>query len=103
VQHRRELAQPLGRDAGDGVVELVRVPPYAGAVAGRLQGGGEGALGIVFLLGMVAFAVLLFVSPPGGSAPRFLVYLLPALLAGAALLTAGILLRRREVSRWSGF
>jgi hypothetical protein len=30
-------------------------------------------------------------------------YLLPGLVAGGALLTAGILLRRREVSEWGGF
>jgi hypothetical protein len=56
-------------------------------------------IGTVFLAGMVAFAVLIFAAPPGGSAP---VYLLPGLLAGGALLTAGILLRRPEVSRWAG-
>jgi hypothetical protein len=33
----------------------------------------------------------------------FLPYLLPVLASGAALLTAGVLLRRREISRWSGF
>jgi hypothetical protein len=60
-------------------------------------------LGMVFLLGMVAFAVLLFTAPPGGSALKSLVYLLPVLLAGIALLAAGILLRRREVSQWGGF
>jgi hypothetical protein len=60
-------------------------------------------LGIVFLLGMVVFTVLLFTAPPGGSALRALAYLLPSLLAGLALLTAGVLLRRREVSQWGGF
>jgi cation transport ATPase len=60
-------------------------------------------LGIVFLIGMVAFTVLLFIAPPGGSVVKSVAYLLPCLLAGVALLTAGILLRRREVSEWSGF
>jgi hypothetical protein len=59
-------------------------------------------IGTVFVGGMVAFAVLVFAAPPGGSAPEVLVYLLPGLLAGGALLTAGILLRRPEVSRWAG-
>ncbi|WP_141953470.1 hypothetical protein [Actinoallomurus bryophytorum] len=59
-------------------------------------------IGTVFLAGMVAFAVLIFAAPPGGLAPDALVYLLPGLLAGGALLTAGILLRRPEVSRWGG-
>lgn len=60
-------------------------------------------VGIVFLIGMVAFTVLMFVSPPGGSTVRAVAYLLPGLVAGGALLTAGILLRRREVADWGGF
>ena len=51
-------------------------------------------LGSVFLFGTVAFAFLLFTSPSGGPAQWFVIYLLPSLLAGAALLTAGALLRR---------
>jgi len=58
-------------------------------------------LGTVFLFGTAAFTVLLAAAPPGGLAPRLVVYLLPALLSGVALLTAGVLLRR-EVSRWRG-
>jgi hypothetical protein len=58
-------------------------------------------IGIVFLIGMVAFTVLMFVIPPGGSALTGAAYLLPGLAAGGALLTAGILLRRREVTDWS--
>jgi tellurite resistance protein TehA-like permease len=50
-------------------------------------------LGTVFLFGTAAFTVLL------AAAPGLVVYLLPALLSGVALLTAGVLLRR-EVSRW---
>ena len=53
--------------------------------------------------GSVAFTVLMFVSPPGGSAVESVAYLLPGLIAGGALLTAGFLLRRREVSEWGGF
>jgi hypothetical protein len=58
--------------------------------------------GIVFLIGMVAFTVLMFVLPPGGSAVTSMAYLLPGLVAGGALLTAGLLLRRSEVSEWGG-
>jgi hypothetical protein len=57
----------------------------------------------VFLAGMVAFMALFFVAPPGGLGLGFLLYLLPGLVSGGALLTAGTLLRRREVSRWGGF
>ncbi|MFB9838258.1 hypothetical protein [Actinoallomurus acaciae] len=58
-------------------------------------------LGALFLAATVAFAVLFAADPPGGSALDFLPYLLPAPLSGAALLTAGLLLRRGEVFRWS--
>jgi len=60
-------------------------------------------VGIVFLIGMVAFTVLMFVHPPGGSEVRSVAYLLPSLVAGCALFTAGRLLRRSEVSDWGGF
>jgi hypothetical protein len=60
-------------------------------------------IGLVILIGMVAFVVLAFVAPPGGSALTFLAYLLPGLLGGAALLTAGRLLRRREIREWGGY
>jgi hypothetical protein len=59
-------------------------------------------IGTVVLAGMVAIAVLTAAAPPGGAGPEVLVYLLPGLLAGGALLTAGVLLRSPEVSRWAG-
>lgn len=59
-------------------------------------------LGALFLVATVAFAVLFASDPPGGSVLDFLPYLLPTPLSGAALLTAGLLLRRSEVFRWNG-
>jgi hypothetical protein len=73
-----------------------------GRKAVRFMAGIGFTIGIVFLLGMVAFTVLLFVEPPGGSTVRAVAYFLPGVVAGGALLTAGILLRRSEVSEWSG-
>ncbi|GLY84308.1 hypothetical protein Airi02_022370 [Actinoallomurus iriomotensis] len=60
-------------------------------------------IGGLCVVATVAFAVLFATDPPGGSALDFVPYLLPTPVAGVALLTAGLLLRRREVSRWSGF
>jgi hypothetical protein len=59
-------------------------------------------IGVVFLAGMVAYTVLFLADPASGSVTGFLPYLLPGLASSTALLTAGVLLRRREVSRWSG-
>ncbi|WP_329256192.1 hypothetical protein OG417_16085 [Actinoallomurus sp. NBC_01490] len=60
-------------------------------------------IGALFLAAMVPFTVLFVVEPAGGSVLDFVPYMLPMLFSGAALLTAGLLLRRGEVSRWSGF
>jgi hypothetical protein len=61
------------------------------------------AIGAVMLAGMVAFAVLMVAMPPGGSPLTDVVYFLPGVCAGAALFTAGVLLRRREVREWGGY
>lgn len=102
-----------GHDQGSTVAGLVFWTVVFALLMWRAWRGGRKAiaatawiatmLGIVFLIGMVAFTVLFFIAPPGGSVVKSVAYLLPCLLAGVALLTGGILLRRREVSEWSGF
>jgi hypothetical protein len=60
-------------------------------------------LGTVMLVGMVAFAVLFAAGPFGGAhtARTAVRVIAPGLLAGGALFTSGLLLRRRDVRRWS--
>jgi hypothetical protein len=98
---------------GGSVAAIVFWTVVVGLLMWRMWRGGRRAIGFmaaigtmigaVFLLGMVAFTVLMVVSPPGGPLVRSFAYLLPGVVAGGALLTAGILLRRREVADWAGF
>jgi hypothetical protein len=64
---------------------------------------GRTAIGGVFLAGMAIFTVMAVAMPSGGPAPASVLYLLPGLCSGAALVTAGVLLRRREVRAWGGY
>lgn len=61
------------------------------------------AIGSAILAGMVVFAVLAVTMPPGEPGVIEVVYLLPGVFSGAALLAAGVLLRRREVREWGGY
>jgi hypothetical protein len=61
------------------------------------------AIGSAILAGMAVFVILAVAMPSGEPGLIEVVYLLPGICSGAALLTAGILLRRREVREWAGY
>lgn len=62
------------------------------------------ALGGLILAGMVVFVVMAVVPlAPGGSGQTEALYFVPSIGLGGALMTAGVLLRRREVHEWGGY
>ena len=71
-----------------------------GPMAIRFMGRIGTMIGVLWLAGTVAFTI--FAASSGGSVPQSLSSGLPGLLGGCVLVTAGSLLRRRDVARWAG-